>query len=220
MGWQTDRPSPPQAPLPVRAALVGAALAFSTGAGLLAYFLSGLALPLGIAAALLATGTAAVLVWRRLSARQRATVRARAWVGIRAGAVATLAYDLTRVTVTYLFGLRVNPFAALPVFGQLLIAQPSASPAAKLVGLLYHLANGIGFGTAYALLAAGWGVPAGVAFALLLEAAMLAFYPGWLDIRAIGEFFSMSLAGHLAYGATLGWLSRRLVHGRPLWWRP
>jgi hypothetical protein len=206
------------ASLPVYAAAVGAAIALSTGAGLVAYWLSGLALPLGIAIALFVSGIAGTLLWRRLSLAQRATVRSRAWVGVRAGAAATIAYDLTRYAVTHLFGLHMNPYAALPLFGQLLLSEPSVTPAAKAVGLLYHLANGICFGTAYTMLAARYtmsaasrGVLAGVAWALVLEATMLAFYPGWLHIRAIGEFSIMSLSGHLAYGITLGWLSRLLI---------
>jgi hypothetical protein len=76
----------------MRAALVGAAVFLSTGAGLVAYFLSGLALPLGVGVALVATTGADVAVWRRLNPAQRRVVRARAWAGIRAGA-AQRAYD-------------------------------------------------------------------------------------------------------------------------------
>jgi len=66
------------------------------------------------------------------------------------------------------------------------------------------------FAIGYAMLAAPRGVWAGIAFALVLEAFMLTFYPGWLNVEAIGEFFSMTILGHVAYGATLGSLCRRL----------
>ena len=196
---------------PVRAAVLIAAVFLSTGAGLVAYFLSGVSLPLGIGAALLASGGVAVAVWRRLTPAQRATVLSRVWIGLRAGAAATVAYDVTRFVVVKAFGLSVNPYAALPLFGQLLLSQTESTPATVATGVAYHVANGVGFGTAYAVVLADRGILAGVAWALVLEAAMLTFYPGWLDIRAIGEFFSLTLLGHVAYGATLGWLSRRLA---------
>jgi hypothetical protein len=44
----------------------------------------------------------------------------------------------------------------------------------------------------------------GIGFALGLEACMLAIYPGWLDIRTLGEFTTMSVVGHLVYGTVLG----------------
>jgi hypothetical protein len=194
----------------VRAAVVIAAVFLSTGAGLVAYFLSGVSLPLGVGVALLASGSVAVAVWRRLTPAQRATVRTRAWIGVRAGAAATVAYDVTRFVVVKAFGLSVSPFAALPLFGQLLLSQAGSTPATVATGIAYLVTNGVGFGTAFAVVFADRGVLAGVAWALVLEAAMLTFYPGWLDIRAIGEFFSMTLLGHVAYGATLGWLSRQL----------
>jgi len=58
------------ASLPLRVAVVGAAIACSTGAGLVAYFLSGflsgLSLPLGWGSRSWVTGTVGVLVWRCL----------------------------------------------------------------------------------------------------------------------------------------------------------
>jgi hypothetical protein len=196
---------------PLRAAIVIAAVFLSTGAGLVVYFLSGIALPLGVGAALLVSGGVAIAVWRRLTPVQRATVWTRVWVGVRAGAAATVAYDVTRYVVVKAFGLSVNPFAALPLFGQLLLSHTGSTPATVATGIAYHVTNGVGFGTAYAVVLADRGMPAGIAWALVLEAAMLTFYPGWLDVRAIGELFSMTLLGHVAYGAVLGWLSRRLV---------
>lgn len=197
--------------LPARAAIAAAALALSTGAGLLAYFISRIALPLGVAVAFLATGTTFLVVWRKLPSQGRIIARSRAWAGLRAAAVATMAYDLTRFVAVHILGLHVNPFAALPLFGQALIGQTIPGSESIALGAVLHIANGIGFGIAYTMVAARAGVLGGVVWALLLEALMLALYPGWLDIRAYGDFFSMSIMGHLAYGATLGWLSRRLV---------
>jgi hypothetical protein len=135
----------------------------------------------------------------------------RVWAGVRAGLAATAAYDVTRLALVQLLSLKVSPFAALPIFGQLLVGQSAGSAAGTAAGVAYHLANGLGFGTAYTLLLGRRGVLTGIAFALGLEALMLTFYPGWLDIRAVGEFVSMSMLGHVAYGAVLGWLARRMT---------
>jgi hypothetical protein len=49
----------------------------------------------------------------------------------------------------------------------------------------------------------------GILWALGLELAMVAVYPGWLHIGALlEEFVAVSLIGHLAYGSVLGSLSR------------
>ena len=50
---------------------------------------------------------------------------------------------------------------------------------------------------------------AGIAWGLFLEALQLTFYPGWLQLRSIGEFVQVSVFGHLIYGAVLGALTRR-----------
>jgi hypothetical protein len=196
--------------LPLRVGVLGAAVALSTGVGLVVYFVSGLSLPIGIGVALLVTGTVGGLAWRRLDADRRALVRRRAGAGALAGLAATAAYDVTRFVVVTAFGLHVRPWAALPLFGQLLADVPADTAPAWVVGFGYHVANGVCFAIAYAMLAAPRGVWAGVAFALGLEAFMLTFYPGWLNVEAIGEFFSMTILGHVAYGATLGSLCRRL----------
>jgi hypothetical protein len=201
------------APLPLRVAVVGAAVALCTGAGLVAYFVSGLSLPIGIGLAFVVSATVGVIVWRRLDAGQRTSARQRAWAGLRAGLVATVAYDVTRFAVVAIFHLHVKPYAAIPLFGQLLINVPADTGAALVVGLFYHVTNGACFAIAYTMLAGTRGVLAGIGFALVLEAFMLTFYPGWLNVQAIGEFFSMTILGHVAYGATLGGLSRRLLSG-------
>jgi hypothetical protein len=78
---------------------------------------------------------------------------------------------------------------------------------------VYHVSNGILFGTAYTLLLGQQRWWCGIAWSLGLELAMLCLYPLWLDLRSVmGEFTVMSVTGHLAYGAVLGlgcqrWLS-------------
>lgn len=83
---------------------------------------------------------------------------------------------------------------------------------AKWVGTVFHFVNGVTFAIAYAVWFGRRSWWWGIVFGLGLEAFMLAIYPGWLDIRAIGEFTSISVVGHVCYGATLGgtvaWLRR------------
>jgi hypothetical protein len=195
--------------LPAAALYLLALAGLATGAALLVFFLAGVSLPVAVAAVALVVGAASAFVWRQLDHAARRIVRRRAIVGLCAGAVATIAYDLTRAGLVATFHLPVRPFEAVPLFGQLLLGTSSPSIAGTLVGVAYHLANGSGFGLAFAMVAGERGPLAGVMWGLVLEAVMLTFYPGWLDIRAIQEFASVSALGHVAYGATLGWTTRR-----------
>jgi hypothetical protein len=40
---------------------------------------------------------------------------------------------------------------------------------------------------------------------------MVSVYPGWLGMKALDEFLSVSITGHVAYGLVLGWLARSLL---------
>jgi hypothetical protein len=197
--------------LPLVAALVLALVGLATGGGLVVFFIAGVSLPLALAVVTTLIAAAVGLTWPRLGAEARRAFRVRAWVGARAGLLATLAYDLTRLATVEALGLSVNPFEAIPLFGQLLVGAGSATTATNVLGIAYHAANGVGFGLAYGVVAGDCGVLAGVLWGLGLEAAMLTFYPGWLDVRAIQEFFGVSVLGHLVYGATLGWTAQRLL---------
>jgi hypothetical protein len=197
--------------LPLLAALVLALVGLATGGGLVVYFVAGISLPLALAAVVAVIAGATRLAWSRLGPDARQAFRRRAWAGARAGLLGLAAYDLTRLALVELLGLRVRPFEAIPLFGQLLVGAGSATTATNVLGIAYHAANGVGFGLAYAVVAGRRGVGAGILWGLGLEAAMLTFYPGWLDIRAIQEFTSVSMIGHVAYGATLGWAARRLL---------
>ncbi len=132
-----------------------------------------------------------------------------------AGAAATVAYDASRFLVASLPGVNVRPWEALPLFGQLLTGFDATTAVAIAAGFAYHTANGVGFGITYAVLFGRRGIAAGIGFALVLEAAMLAVYPGLLDIRTRAEFTSISMLGHVAYGATLGWIVQR-SRGHPV----
>jgi len=69
----------------------------------------------------------------------------------------------------------------------------------------------MGFALAFAVLAGDRsGVPLGLIWAFVLEALMLTFYPGWLDIRAIHEFATVSILGHAA--------AKNSAPMRKTWW--
>lgn len=187
------------------------ALGLGGGIALFVYLLSGIS----IAASLLATATIVVSAWvvllRRISEDRKTSIIRAARLGLVAGGAGTVAYDLTRIVVVELFELPIRPFEAVPLFGQLLLGASRRTAVTDAVGLVYHIANGLGFGVAFTVLFGRFGPWAGLAFGVALEAAMLTVYPGWLDIRAINEFFSVSISGHVAYGLALGYGARRLL---------
>lgn len=193
-----------------RAALAGGAVFLASGAALVTHLVTGAPLAL-VLAGLVAVGslTVARLVWAEPDARQRWMTRV--GVGVAAGVVSTVAYDVSRWALVELGGMHLSPFKAFPLFGEALIGADAGSAPAQAAGIVFHLLNGIAFGVAYTVWFGHRGVWWGVAFALGLEAFMLALYPGWLDIRSIREFTQISVLGHVAYGVTLGWTARRLL---------
>jgi len=198
----------------VRVLLGGASMA--SGGALLAYFLTGAPLHVALAAtAGLGTG-AWIVVWRSLHPLARKELARRARIGLLVGACATAAYDVSRWILVEATGSSVKPFAAWPLFGELLGAGPQIATA---VGFGFHLINGLGFAVGYTIVLAEKGIIAGIAWALVLETFMVSFYPGWLGLRALDEFISVTVFGHFAYGAVLGHLARRLVRreGRSAW---
>lgn len=198
-------------PLTLAASAVLALVGLVSGTALVIYFLASVALPLGLAATGIVVAAVVVPVLRRLGPDATREFRRRVGAGAVVGLAATGAYDLTRFALVGLFDLQIRPFEAIPIFGQLITGAPASSAVAVAAGAAYHLANGVGFAVAFAVFAGTRGVVAGVLWAFVLEAAMLTFYPGWLDIRAVSEFASVSVLGHVAYGVVLGGMCRRLL---------
>lgn len=138
-------------------------------------------------------------------------------VGLAAAVVAVVAYDVSRLALREVFDLQVHPFKAFEHFGAGLIGRAASVGAQQVAGTAFHIVNGLTFGVTYAIWAGRRGVWWGIAFGLGLEAVMLALYPAWLQIPNMREFTSMSIFGHVAYGATLGLLARRWLGGpRPV----
>lgn len=145
------------------------------------------------------------------------------WMGLAAGLLAALAYDVFRLPFVFArqWGLdafvpALNLFKVFPRFGAMILGQeleqPSFSPAAHLVGWLYHFSNGATFGVMYLALvgparwrAWGWAV----VFALGLELGMLFTpYPKVFGIPLTATFVAVTVAAHAVFGATLGWVAR------------
>lgn len=208
-GQAEPPPTSDQSPWPT---VLAGALFLTTGVALVVHVLTGLPLPLVLAAAVVVVGAVAALVqgdasleWLR--AHRRAIV-----VGIVAGVVSTAVYDLSRWTLVVVADLQGSPYAAFPFFGRAIVGAGAPDTLVDVVGTAFHFINGITFAIAYTIWFGRRRWWWGIVFALGLEAAMLAIYPGWLDVRALGEFTQISVLGHVWYGATLGgmvsWLRR------------
>ncbi|MGY4644482.1 DUF6789 family protein [Cellulomonas sp. URHB0016] len=203
---QTEHASRPRTVLGL---VVSGAVFLSSGAALVVYILTGA--PLALVLALLVVGGGAVLaatLWGDPEARRRWLTRVR--VGVPVGLVATLCYDLSRWALVEVAGFSASPFVAFPLFGQALIGSGDTA-GRTLVGVGFHLLNGIAFGVAYTVWFGRRPFWAGIVFALGLEAFMLAIYPGWLDLRTLREFTQISLLGHIVYGSVLGLGANRLL---------
>jgi hypothetical protein len=190
------------------------ALFLASGLALVTYILSGISLAwtFGVAVGLaLATGT---VLWRRTPPARRAGLVATVRAGMVAGVLATLAYDVARFALVRLTGMTFWPFDIFEIFGRALIGDGQPAGLTAAVGLTYHLVNGIGFATGYTVLLRRHSVVTGILWGLMLEALQLAFYPGWLQLRALGEFVQVSVFGHVVYGAVLGLVAGRALAGR------
>lgn len=124
--------------------------------------------------------------------------------GAVVGVVGTVAYDLSRWLLVQFAGMESSPFAALPLFGAALIGDAQSTGLVRAAGIAYHVVNGVMFGVAYYVWFARRPWWWGVAYAMGLEAFMLALYPGWLAPESIAELTQISLLGHVAYGIALG----------------
>jgi hypothetical protein len=191
--------------------LLLAALPLASGAALIVHVLTSISLGVAlVGAGIIVTGVG-TLTWMCLPSMARTEIVQRAKVGLIAGFLATIAYDVSRWLIVTLFHDTFAPFDVFPIFGHA-IAGTNLSPAvATTIGILYHYTNGILFAVAYAILLAPRGWWTGIFWALGLEVLMLTVYPGWLHPAPFEEFLSVSILGHVAYGSVLGIFCRRLL---------
>ena len=190
-------------------AFAGGAAFMASGASLAVHIITGAPLPL-VLAALIAAGAGTLIVLFRTRPETR-----RVWAGrIKAGAVtglaATAAYDASRWILVNVLGWHASPFAAFPLFGEALFGDTLTGGSRIAAGVAFHLLNGVAFGIAYTQWFGTRPWWTGILFAIGLEAFMLALYPGWLNPKSMGEFTSMPVLGHIAYGTVLGVLGGRL----------
>jgi hypothetical protein len=199
-------------PRTTRSVFSGSAL-FS-GAALVAHIRTGVSLPLALLFLGAVVAVAIRSVWRRANPATRLILRRLTLVGAVAGAIATLAYDVSKMLLSRLDRTTYNPFEAVRVFGVLLTGSRSPSLAYP-AGMAFHLVNGTAFGIAFCILFGRRGVVAGIAWGLFLELFQLTLYPGWLDIRAYQEFVQISAFGHVVYGTVLGLMCRHWLTRNP-----
>ncbi|HCT76958.1 MAG TPA: hypothetical protein DGG94_22120 [Micromonosporaceae bacterium] len=188
-----------------------AAVFLASGAALLVYILAGVSLRWTFVALGLGAAGVLVVVLRRLSPDRRSWLKRRIAVGAVAGFVATVAYDAVRIALVEFAGLKLRPFEAWRLFGLALAETEQSSTAIFLLGTGFHLVNGVAFGIAFTVAFGRKGIWAGVVWAFVLETFMVSVYPGWLGLKALDEFLSVSITGHVAYGTVLGWLAKSLL---------
>ena len=150
-------------------------------------------------------------------------------VGLWAGLLAAMAYDVFRLPFVYArpWGLvsfipPLDLFKVFPRFGAMILGEPldqsAYSVAAHVVGWIYHFSNGATFGVMYVAIT-GTRTPRhwswGVLMALVLELGMLLSpYPSVFSIPLTLRFVLITLAAHIIFGFTMGWEVRRLVRNR------
>ncbi|MBI2982804.1 MAG: hypothetical protein HYY42_01210 [Chloroflexi bacterium] len=193
-------------------ALLGLALACTSGAGLIAATF--LAVPLSFSAPFVVLPTAAILAGiavagRRDYARLHAFARL-IIVGAVAGLLATVVYDVSRPLLRALFGFTFDPFRAIHIFGELITGRPAGDALADAAGWTYHFWNGISFGMMFALIRPKGGALYGLLWAEFLQVLMMAVYPAFLKARLddLG-FLTLGIVGHGLYGVVLGVLVAR-----------
>ncbi|MDB6038609.1 MAG: hypothetical protein JWM99_2450 [Verrucomicrobiales bacterium] len=149
-------------------------------------------------------------------------------VGIAAGLIAAIAYDIFRLPFVYSrqWGLesivpQMDLFKVFPRFGAMILNQPIEqshySASAQVTGWIYHFSNGATFGVMYMALLAPQKLKEwwwGVAMAVAIEGALLLTpYSARFGITQNLRFVEVTLAAHLIFGISMGlfclWAARR-----------
>ncbi len=95
-------------------------------------------------------------------------------------------------------------FKAISYFGTVMLGVSRPTLSSEIVGWLYHLSNGMGFGLMYAAAMARPRLGSALLWGTALEGVMLLTpYVEVLGYRASPTFLAVSLGSHLVYGATL-----------------
>lgn len=194
-------------------------VALASGVALLATIVFNVPLLPALAFGSIAVFVVAGVIARRASPEIRYHVGRLFRVGLLAGVFATLSYDVSKAILSVADPTPYNPFEAMRIFGILLIGETSPPLAIWVAGVGFHVLNGIGFAVAFtqlmsrlAMRSVRWAILLGMVWGLFLEMFQLTLYPGWLSIRFLAEFQTISFSAHLIYGATLG-----LIVYRRMW---
>jgi hypothetical protein len=159
--------------------------------------------------------TIGIAVWAKRAARIR--FLRRLWAGVAAGAAAIAAYDLLRWFILLVTPSDFNPFRAHRPFGALILSTSPTTTSALVAGWTYHFWNGFAFAIMYTLLAGGARWWWGLCWAMTLETATILVYPDAFGISLRNwALIGTSLAGHAAYGFTLGVLARQWLREPPV----
>ena len=188
---------------------IATAGALSSGAALVAAILTDRPLWLASTFVFVPGFVAFVALTVIMRRRQQTLFLARLKIGLIAGVLSIAAYDVVRWLLETLNVVSTHSFRAIPVFGYGLTNRSVSDPLAIAAGWAFHATNGIGFAIAFVFMCAGRPWWWGVVYGLVLEAFMVTLYPGWLGMSLGTEFLSVSVLGHVAYGAVLGNFARR-----------
>lgn len=135
-------------------------------------------------------------------------VRSTLRLGVVAGLIGTVGYDVFRVPFVVLtrFGL-LRPIES---YGVLALDASESSAVTAFVGWAYHFSNGIGFAIAYMALARGRHWAWGLAWAMVLESGSV-FTPFAQDYNLWDNPTAIVIAygAHVPYGLALGIIGQR-----------
>ncbi|MDB9516440.1 hypothetical protein PN466_05630 [Roseofilum reptotaenium CS-1145] len=185
----------------------------ASGAALVISIVTNASLPIILICLGIFAGFLSISKWSRSSHQERKIIQAKAITGVVAGAIATIAYDVSRELIVRLFNIPLDPFKALPVFGELIVGSNAPETTIIISGILYHVLNGVLFGVAYCFFFGNRNWKWGIVWAMALEIAMFTIYPTWLNLDAVmREFTLISMSGHIVYGAVLGLLCNRWLN--------
>lgn len=190
-------------------------IAIPSGASLLAHIYGVLPMVLGgaVIALVCCLSLVGITFWARSSGRPG--LADALTVGLLAGLVGTLLYDLARIPVL-LTGRLV--FAPIELYGVWLWDASSSTRFTELSGWIYHFSNGITFGILYALFFRGRHWLWGVGWAMVLESIFL-ITPLAHSAALFADYKAIVVAyyGHVAYGWGLGWLVQHWDYSRSQW---
>ncbi len=147
-------------------------------------------------------------------------------LGVVAGLIGTLGYDLFRVPFIVFGGLRL--FAPIESYGVLALGADTSSAWTDLAGWAYHVSNGVGFGVAYAVVATRRHWAWGVLWAMVLESAtVLSPFAQAYSLSGKWGIIAIAYAAHVPFGLALGVIVQRAdrwdrhlleISPRSVWW--